>query len=131
MFVPARPDASTRTIAPSAPGLKLRDASVVTFHVAIGAFRKARRKPASLTLWNCRFLRVQERRRCCRRNREQQQKHRHFAGVWHRGPLRYCLQHGTNHHLASNPPNWPAKGPQGTDVRAFRSRSIAGKRRAV
>jgi hypothetical protein len=50
ILISASPDAGARTIAPGAPGLKLRDASVVTFHVAIGAFDQTSRKPASLAL---------------------------------------------------------------------------------
>jgi hypothetical protein len=46
--IPATPNASARTIAPGAPGLKSRDAPVATFHVAIGAFYQTPRKPASL-----------------------------------------------------------------------------------
>jgi hypothetical protein len=39
---PTSPDASPRTIAPGAPGLKLRNTPVVTFRVTIGAFGQAR-----------------------------------------------------------------------------------------
>jgi hypothetical protein len=92
------PDASPRTIAPGAPGLKLRDAPVVTFHVTIGAFGQTRRKPATLPFRNCRFLSVRKRHCCCRRNPEHQQKHRHSVKVRaHPG----AYKDRTNHQPAS------------------------------
>jgi hypothetical protein len=75
------PDASPRTIAPGAPGLKLRDAPVVTFHVTIGAFGQTGRKPATLPFRNYRFLSVRKRHCRCRRNPEHKQKHSNSVKV--------------------------------------------------
>jgi hypothetical protein len=84
------PDARPRTIAPGAPGLKLRDAPVVTFHVTIGAFGQTRRKPATLPFRNCRFLSVRKRHCCCRRNPEHKQKHRHSVKIRAHPRGSYC-----------------------------------------
>jgi hypothetical protein len=100
--IPTSPDASPRTIAPGAPGLKLRNAPVVTFHVTIGAIGQARPQRASLPFRNCRFLSVRKRHCCCRQNAKHQQKHRHPVKVQHRmlilGPASIALTTG----LASN-----------------------------
>jgi hypothetical protein len=82
---PTIPDASPRTIAPGTPGLKLRDAPVVTFHVAIGTFCQTGRKTATLTCRNCRFLSVGKHHGCCRGNPKHQQNNRHSLQVQHRG----------------------------------------------
>jgi len=84
IFIPASPDASPRMVAPGAPGLKLRNAPVVTFHVTVGAFGQTRPQPASLPFRNRRFLGVRKRHCCCRRNAEHQQKHRLSVKVQHR-----------------------------------------------
>ena len=97
IFIPTSPDASPRTVAPGAPGLKLRNAPVVTFHVTVGAIGQARPQRASLPFRNRRFLSVRKRHCCCRRNAEHQQKHRHPVKVQHRvlscGPARYRANH--------------------------------------
>jgi hypothetical protein len=73
----------------------LRDAPVVAFHVTIGAFSQTRRKPPALPFRNRRFLSVRKRHRCCGRNPEHHQKHRHSVKVQHRvlilGPTRIEL----------------------------------------
>jgi hypothetical protein len=101
IFIPASPDASPRMVAPGAPGLKLRNAPVVTFHVTVGAFGQARPQPASLPFRNRRFLGVRKRHCCCRRNAEHQQKHRLSVKVQHR-VLSCGLQELTTTSLASN-----------------------------
>jgi hypothetical protein len=81
MAVPTTPDASSRTIAPRAPGLELRNAPVAAFHVTNGAFRQTGSKPASLAFRNRRFLTVRNGHRYCRRDDENRQEHRHSMKV--------------------------------------------------
>jgi hypothetical protein len=95
--IPTSPDASPRTIAPGAPGLKLRNAPVVTFHVTIGAIGQARPQRASLPFRNCRFLSVRKRHCCCRQNAKHQQKHRHPVKVQHRMLILGPASIGANH----------------------------------
>ena len=85
--IPTIPNASARTIAPRASGLELRDAPIVTFHVAVRTFCQTRCKPAPFPFRECRFLSIRERRLCCRRNPKRQQNHRYSVKVQYRGPF--------------------------------------------
>ena len=85
--VSTRPHASARTIAPGTPGLKLRDAPIVTFHVAVRTFCQTRCKPAPFPFRECRFLSIRVRHPCCGRNPKHQQNHRHSFKVQHNGPF--------------------------------------------
>jgi hypothetical protein len=82
---PTIPNASARTIAPSASSLELRDAPIVTFHVAIGAFYQTRHEPAPLTFRNRRLLSIRQARFCCRRNPKRKQNHPNYSKGQYRG----------------------------------------------